>query len=547
MNVVALHRPAKVSGVSTAGRSAAQLKPPFTGWRPLIIGENLTRADLQQSPLADAPGADFCTWAAGADAIDQVLSARAMLRSIRADVVVSNDLPHAFVAAGLDHHRGLRCAAWLHSASHDGEGLVTSCFELADAWRAVSHEGRRRTIATAAELNLTIPPPRATAPAFLDVPASPAPLPPGDTLRLLYAGRLEKYHKRILDLARLCDALAAFNTPFHLTIAGDGTAAAELRTALSPHLATGKVSLTGPVNPAQMQQLLSTHHVLVLVSGSEAAPMCVMEAMAAARPAAITTSCGEAVHWVRDGIDGILAPTGDMPALAARLASLASDPRALAAMSHAAWSRATALFAPTARAPALQALVTEAAAAPSDRSQNAVQARWTHILHALNAIGPVPPQRLAWLAEVWTSELRASGLSTQNLSLPPTILHRPSPAERRLQAVLRTLRTQGHTRVALYGAGRHTRALTQTLETAHEVVAIIDDAAGQAHGPPPRIGGKPVLAPSQFPLLDVHALIISSDEHERELFARATTFASNIIPLYEPSLAAASVQHSHAA
>jgi glycosyltransferase involved in cell wall biosynthesis len=547
MNVVALHRPAKVSGVSTAGRSAAQLKPPFTAWRPLIIGESLTRADLQQSPLADAPGADFCTWEAGADAIDQVLTVRAMLRAMRADVVVSNDLPHAFVAAGLDHHRGLRCAAWLHSASHDGEGLVTSCFDLADAWRAVSHEGRRRTIATAAELNITVPPPRATAPAFLDVPLSPDPLPPGDTLRLLYAGRLEKYHKRILDVARLCDALAAFNTPFHLTIAGDGTAAGELRTALSPHLAANRITLAGSVSTTRMTSLLRDHHFLVLVSGSEAAPMCVMEAMAAGRPAAITTSCGEAVYWVRDGIDGVHAPTGDMPALAARLASLASDPRALAAMSQAAWSRATELFAPSVRAPALQALVTEAAAAPTDHSQDAVQTRWARILHALHAIGPVQPQRLAWLADVWTSELRASGISTQNLSLPTTILHRPSPAERRLQAVLRNLRTEGHTRVALYGAGRHTQGLKHTLEMAHEVVAIIDDAAGQSHGPPPTIARKPVLAPSQFPLLDVHALIISSDEHERELFARATTFARNIIPLYEPGLAAAPVSHSHAA
>ncbi|HYE63729.1 MAG TPA: glycosyltransferase [Phycisphaerales bacterium] len=535
MNVVALHRPAKVSGVSTAGLSAARLEAPHTPARPLIIGEALTDTDVAQSPLAGAPGVALCTWPKGADAVDQVLAVRDALRSLNVDVVLTNDLPHAFAAASLEHYRGTRCAAWLHSASHDGEALVTTCFELADAWRAVSHEGRRRALTVAAELGLELPPPRATAPAFIDVPGEPAPLPPlgGDhPLRLLYAARLEKHHKRVLDLAHLCDALAARAVHFHLTIAGEGPAERELRAALAPH--SPRVTFTGAVPPARMSHLLHEHHLLLLVSASEAAPMCVMEAMAAARPAAITTSCGEATHWIRSHSDGLIIPTGDMPALAAALSTLVNSPGALHAMSSAAHARALQLFSPAARAPALNALFNEAAACPGDHATpDAITRRWTRTLHALSAIGPFAPERAAHLANLWLTELRAVGIDTAEVDLPLSVTPRPSPGERRLRRTLAHLRQQGRTRLALYGCGRHTAALASAIASTPELVAIIDDAAGTPHGPPPHIAGKPVLSPAHFPLLDAHALIISSDEHEREMLTRARTFADHVVPLYE--------------
>ena len=512
MNVVALHRPARVSGVSTAGLHCASLSPP---WRPLIIGEDLTAADLAASPLAAAPGATLCTWPRNTDPADQVLRVRDALRALHCNVVVPNDLPHGFAAAALDHHKGLRCAAWLHSASHDGEALVTSCFELADAWRAVSHEGRRRALATAQELGLSLPPPRATAPAFIPVPASPAPLPPHAPLRLLYAGKLEKHHKRVLDLAHLC---AHLSTPFHLTIAGDGPAEHELRAALAPHAAN--TTLLGPTHPRDMPALYAAHHILLLVSASEAAPLCVMEAMAHARPAAITTTCGEAARWVRDSIDGLIVATGDMPTLAARLSAL--TPEALHAMSHAAHQRAHELFSQSARAPALNALITEAAAAPHDPNH---AARWTRLLHGLSAIGPASPARTKALADRWRSELQP------DLDLPLSTTPRPTPAERRLTRAIHTLAREGLTRLALYGAGLHTRRLTSLPHL--PILAIIDDNAGQPHGPPPTIAGVPVLPPAAFSTLNADALILSSDEHERELLARAQSFATRIIPLYD--------------
>lgn len=514
MNVVALHRPARVSGVSTAGLHAAFLDPP---WRPLVIGPDLTEADLAQTPLAAAPNAMICPWPAEADPVEQVLRVRDALRALHADVVVPNDLPHGFAAAALDHHRGLRCAAWLHSASHDGEALVTSCFELADAWRAVSHEGRRRAQETAEALGLSLPPARAIAPGFLSVPDAAPPLPPLSPLRMLYAGKLEKHHKRVLDLAALC---AQMRVPFHLTLAGDGPAEAELRAAIAPH--AGNVTLLGPTSPKDMPALFASHHVLLLVSASEAAPLCVMEAMAHARPAAITASCGEASRWVRDGVDGVIVPTGDMAALGERLSSLSFE--ALDAMSRAAHQRAGELFSARSRGPALQALIEEAAAAPQDHNH---QRRWTRLLHALAAIGPVSPDRVQALADAWRAELG------EDLDLPLSVTPRPTPAERRLTRAVQTLAEEGRTRLALYGAGLHTRRVERTIASIPSILAIIDDNAGKPHGPPATLAGKPVLPPSAYPSLNADALILSSDEHEREMLARARPFADRVVPLYQ--------------
>jgi glycosyltransferase involved in cell wall biosynthesis len=507
----------------------------FDAWRPLVIGEGVTREVVDATPLTGCPGVEWCSWRAGADAVEQVLRVREKLREMHAEVVVTNDLPHGFIAAALDHHRGVRCAAWLHSASHDGEALVTNCFELADAWRSVSHEGRKRALSVAAELGLEIPGARATAPAFVDVAAEfSTPLDDeaaAGTLRLLYAARLEKYHKRVLDLVSLADELLSLGQKFHLTIAGEGPAEGELRSAMAGHMAAGRVEFVGAVSGGTMRRLLADCHALVLVSASEAAPMCVMEAMAAGRMVAVTASCGEASQWVRDGVEGAVARTGCMRELALRLYAAWARPGTVRTMSHAAWARARELFSLESRRPAMQALVEEAWAV--DRQSrtpcpSAREARWKNILRALRAVGPVTPESTAALARMWSGELG------EPADLPLSVEPRPSPAERRLGRVMEELRRTGCKRCALYGGGRHTQSLVATLERTPEVVAIVDDAAGRPHGPPSEIGGKPVIAPGQLSMLGVDAVIISSDEHEREMMARARTFASWVLPLYGP-------------
>jgi len=65
--------------------------------------------------------------------------------------------------------------------------------------------------------------------------------------------------------------------------------------------------------------------VLLLPSMNEGTPVSVIEALAAERPA-VATRVGGTPDVVRDGVDGFLVGSGDVDALATRLAELAADP-----------------------------------------------------------------------------------------------------------------------------------------------------------------------------------------------------------------------------
>ncbi|MBX3385409.1 MAG: class I SAM-dependent methyltransferase [Phycisphaeraceae bacterium] len=85
-----------------------------------------------------------------------------------------------------------------------------------------------------------------------------------------------------------------------------------------------------------------------------------------------------------------------------------------------------------------------------------------------------------------------------------------------VRAAALRLHDLGHTRIALFGAGRHTRRfLTEPWRTAGlTVVAILDD-----HPRDPQIDHTPVFTPADFPL-PVDAIVISSDAHEPAMLAR---------------------------
>jgi len=78
--------------------------------------------------------------------------------------------------------------------------------------------------------------------------------------------------------------------------------------------------------------------VLLLPSANEGTPVSVIEALAAQRPA-VATHVGGTSDVITDGIDGFLVEPGDVDALAARLAELASDPERRARMGEAGRSR----------------------------------------------------------------------------------------------------------------------------------------------------------------------------------------------------------------
>jgi glycosyltransferase involved in cell wall biosynthesis len=82
----------------------------------------------------------------------------------------------------------------------------------------------------------------------------------------------------------------------------------------------------------------------VLPSGNEGTPVSAIEALAAGRPV-VATRVGGVPDVVRDGVDGFLVETGDVEALAERLARLAADPELRARMGEAGRARVPGRFA----------------------------------------------------------------------------------------------------------------------------------------------------------------------------------------------------------
>jgi glycosyltransferase involved in cell wall biosynthesis len=100
-------------------------------------------------------------------------------------------------------------------------------------------------------------------------------------------------------------------------LAGDGS----LRAAVQRNLPE-RVRLLGA--RTDVPALLSAADIFALASAWEGRPIAVMEAMAAGLPVA-ATAVGGVPELIEHDVTGMLAPPGDMAALAAALATLAGD------------------------------------------------------------------------------------------------------------------------------------------------------------------------------------------------------------------------------
>lgn len=530
--VVSLHRPDSVSGVSSVGARLARLGAHGRSWIPLVIGPR-SRSHAG-SPLRSCPGFSRVEWPDDADPIEQCLLVQSRLRELGAQVVVANDLPQGYVAAALDQHRGTRLAAWVHGDDHDWDELMLRAGPLLHTWAGVNSRIVHRTQAVAPRLG----------PAFgvltgcVDVRDAPSPLDSNENtvpapFRLVYTGRLEKKHKRVLDLANLADTLHAMGVDFVLTIAGAGPAETELAERLWPHVLQGRANLLGPIPLDTIPRLVRANHMLILTSQCEGAPTSVMEALAQGRPVAISSGCGVAFELVHDGVEGIVFPIGAIEGLAKKIAGVATDRAWLARAGVAAHVLARQHFATAVVGARADAFVRAAIEAPSSPSGLSGAARthelWDSAVRTMQLLGPTPSGSLASLAERWLKDRRESGVS-----LPVDVEELPTREARMLLGVIARLSADGMQRVALYGAGWHTRKLAATLQTLPGVVAIVDDRAGGEHGLPTHLASKPIVTPSQAKTLGLDAIVISSDEHEREMLERAKAWAkgARIVPIY---------------
>lgn len=508
-----------LSGIAVSMRRLAAR----SGFALLVCGPGPAELDHSGSPPDHHRLHARVPWSSGTPVMERVALVRAAAEAAGARVLVPNDLPEASLAAALEP--ALPALAWAHGDDDDAHDLYERTFALASARRAVHPSMARRLEdelragpVGVLRCGVELPEPWRQS---LDAGES-ARDTFGRALRVLWAGWMDRRNKRAHDLPPIMRQLSARSVRVELTIAGDGPAAHDVRAQIAEATPPGSCVMLGRVPAGLMPSLHCSHDLLLMTSRSEGAPVVAMEALAAGRGLVVTTGCGAATDLVEQAARaaapvGMVAPTGDAPALAARLHALANDRARVLA-----WGRA-------ARALAERELCIERCTAELlDAAQEASRAKR-------------PPREPALVWALAHLAAPADGLNDADRAWLTASFGPPPPAppfapwprrvERRFARAISTARAQGATRIMVYGDGAHTRRIGAAIERAG-VVAIVDDRY-ESQAPPPAAITR--LSPTRALHAEFDALICSSDEYEHALLKRAADWAGGrlVLGLYE--------------
>ncbi|HVF95364.1 MAG TPA: glycosyltransferase family 4 protein [Sphingomonas sp.] len=139
--------------------------------------------------------------------------------------------------------------------------------------------------------------------------------------RLLYHGRVDR-RKGVLDMLRALPEIAG---DWRCTVSGIGPDLEPAR-ALAADLALGdRVAFTGYADYDRVPDLYRVHDVFVSPTYAEGFSNTILEAMAS-RHAVLSCRSVGVVDCLRDDENGLLVEAGDVPALAAALGRLVTDP-----------------------------------------------------------------------------------------------------------------------------------------------------------------------------------------------------------------------------
>jgi glycosyltransferase involved in cell wall biosynthesis len=144
----------------------------------------------------------------------------------------------------------------------------------------------------------------------------------------------EKAHEVLFEAVA---KLAPSHLRLRLVVVGDGPRDTQLRELAGELGIADRVLFTGLRR--DVPELLPGFDVSCLSSVREAAPISVIESMAAGLPV-VATACGAIPDMVADGEEGFIVPVNDSGAIADRIERLAADPALCAAQGARARARA---------------------------------------------------------------------------------------------------------------------------------------------------------------------------------------------------------------
>jgi glycosyltransferase involved in cell wall biosynthesis len=165
-------------------------------------------------------------------------------------------------------------------------------------------------------------------------PALDGPPPPRGPRRMAVTmGRLHpvKGHDLLIEAFA---ALAGVRPEWDLAIYGEGPARADLEALVRERGLEGRVRLPGQTD--QVEARLREADLFVLPSRAEGFPNALAEAMACGLPVVSFDCHSGPSELIRDGVDGVLVPAGDVAALSRAMAGLMAAPEQRARFAEAA-------------------------------------------------------------------------------------------------------------------------------------------------------------------------------------------------------------------
>lgn len=307
-------------------------------------------------------------------------------------------------------------------------------------------------------------------------------------LRLLYTGRFEDKQKRIGVILQIASLLQEADIPYSMRLVGDGPAANEVA------IAAKKLGSVECIPPASLQEM-SAHYrwadIKLLASRYEGLSISMLEAMAAGVVPIVSRVRSGARDAIDHGVNGMLVEAGENDAditVAERFGdavlAFAESPERLARMRAAAHARVLERFSLESHVDACVEVFQAAAAA---------EPRW------------------------WPLE-RSCGFDSAaggGGSVPPDATERAAKVLSREQGTL-----------AIYGAGRHTRAIAHVL--AHARISYIIEDDRSLHGK--TLWGWPIISLEMAK--PETSVLVSSYMHQRAMADRARAKGLRVITLY---------------
>jgi glycosyltransferase involved in cell wall biosynthesis len=156
-------------------------------------------------------------------------------------------------------------------------------------------------------------------------------------LRIVFAGRMKRYQKRVEDVVRIAELLDKRQVPFELAVIGDGPERHRLEEMGKKLIVKRCLWFPGKLANEDVLDILCRSDVFLLPSAFEGLPVSLLEAMSRGVVPVVSNIRSGIPELIRNGENGLIAPIGDIERFTDHLCDLYHHPERRLKLSQAAY------------------------------------------------------------------------------------------------------------------------------------------------------------------------------------------------------------------